>query len=181
MFCKRCGKKISDNATFCPYCGERVSIRQQRENKENVAKSSTARKAAVVLAKINAAMGFSSFLLVILGVILVLTLSTTTEPVPEAMAILVMVTSILSEIFIFVWVGIGIAQCPVAFQAGKVDGFSPTTVAVTMGIFSGIGLILWIITLIVAVSILAWILLFICLGVGIFNSLYAKSLTKTAN
>jgi uncharacterized membrane protein YvbJ len=29
MYCKKCGKQVDDNATFCPYCGENL---QQQSN-----------------------------------------------------------------------------------------------------------------------------------------------------
>jgi uncharacterized membrane protein YvbJ len=43
MYCKKCGKQVDDQATFCPYCGENLQQQsnssQPTANKENDQKS----------------------------------------------------------------------------------------------------------------------------------------------
>ena len=36
MYCKNCGKQTSDEASFCPYCGEKIAENIQINNKETV-------------------------------------------------------------------------------------------------------------------------------------------------
>lgn len=40
MYCKKCGKKLSDDALFCEMCGTRVSAREELRENEDIAVSS---------------------------------------------------------------------------------------------------------------------------------------------
>ena len=133
------------------------------------------RKTLRALAITNTVLGFVSFGLVVIGVIILLSFAGQ-QNVPQSVLVLVSVVSILSDILIIAWVGVGIAQCPLAFKIKDANGMSPIAVAITMGIFSGLGLIFWIITLVIANGVIAVLLLIICLGVGIFNSIYTAKL-----
>ena len=35
MFCKKCGKEISENSRFCPYCGEENEVLAKKEEKQD--------------------------------------------------------------------------------------------------------------------------------------------------
>lgn len=135
------------------------------------------RKTLRALAITNTVLGFASFGLVVIGVILLFSFSGQQEP-PKSLVSIILAISIVSEILIIAWVGVGIAQCPLAFKIKDANGMSPIAVAITMGIFSGLGLIFWIITLVIANGVIAVLLLIICLGVGIFNSIYTAKLKK---
>jgi len=36
MFCSKCGKEISDNSTFCQYCGEKIEGVQKESNSSEI-------------------------------------------------------------------------------------------------------------------------------------------------
>lgn len=44
MFCRKCGKEISDEAKFCPYCGATTSCNDVQPDNQVVLKSNSSSK-----------------------------------------------------------------------------------------------------------------------------------------
>ena len=68
MFCKICGKKIEDGATFCPQCGAHLDLSasvstSNAEIKQNILFSSKSRLVALLLAYFLGIFGIHNFYL----------------------------------------------------------------------------------------------------------------------